>query len=445
MNFSDLFKQNGHLCRFSPNGQLLANVAQYRLVVRDIKTLQILQLYTCLDTIQHIEWSSDSRFILCGMYKRGMVQVWSLEQPEWTCKIDEGSAGLKGVRWSPDGRHILTTADFHLRITVWSLVTKSVSYIKYPKDCKQGIDFTKDGKYMALAERRDCRDFISVFACNTWQLVKHFATETQDLCGVEWSPDGRVLCVWDSLLEYNLLLYSVDGRCMATFKAYEYALGIKSVCWSPSSQFLAIGSYDEKVRVLNHITWKMVVEHSHPPLLDNASVVVYKEVEQRAKLVHQDGQSLMGNLSAFSIQSKYEVVESLPVQVPVLKPDPDKANPKIGISLLAFSCDNKYLATKNDNMPNALWIWDVQKLCQAVLMLQVGHIKSVQWNPVKTQLALCTGNNKLYLWSPAGCVSVEVPTEATFQVHKLSWHPEGDILLLSGREQMCFCFMQENR
>ena len=41
-------------------------------------------------------------------------KVWSLEQPEWTCKIDEGSAGLIDVCWSPDSRHILTTADFHV-------------------------------------------------------------------------------------------------------------------------------------------------------------------------------------------------------------------------------------------------------------------------------------------------------------------------------------------
>ncbi len=98
-----------------------ANAVQYRLIVRDVKTLQILQLYTCLDAIQHIEvtaavtcfslqpadslwiraeclhwrvtnvpersarneipplvllqWSSDSEFLLCGMYKRGLVQV----------------------------------------------------------------------------------------------------------------------------------------------------------------------------------------------------------------------------------------------------------------------------------------------------------------------------------------------------------------------------------
>ena len=44
-------------------------------MVRDVHTLQILHLYTCLDQIQHIEWSADSLFILCAMYKRGQVQV----------------------------------------------------------------------------------------------------------------------------------------------------------------------------------------------------------------------------------------------------------------------------------------------------------------------------------------------------------------------------------
>jgi WD40 repeat protein len=138
MNFSELFKQSNQLCRFSPDGSHVASCSSYRLVVRDVDTLQITHLYTCLDAIQYLEWSPDSLFILCGMYKRGLVQVWSLEQPDWTCKIDEGSAGLIAVRWSPDSRHILTTAEFHLRITVWSLINKSVSYIKYPKEASPG-------------------------------------------------------------------------------------------------------------------------------------------------------------------------------------------------------------------------------------------------------------------------------------------------------------------
>jgi len=47
-----------------------------------------------------------------------------------------------------------------------------------------------------------------------------------------------------------VLLYSLDGRCQATYSAYDMALGIKSITWSSTSQFLAIGSYDEKVQWL---------------------------------------------------------------------------------------------------------------------------------------------------------------------------------------------------
>ena len=39
----------------------------------------------------------------------------------------------------------------------------------------------------------------------------------------------------------------MDGKLMSTYSAYDFALGIKSVSWSPSSQFLVIGSYDQSV------------------------------------------------------------------------------------------------------------------------------------------------------------------------------------------------------
>ncbi len=51
------------------------------------------------------------------------------------------------------------------------------------------------------------------------------------------------------VFQYKVLLYSVDGRCVASFTAYKDALGTKSTAWSPTSQFLAIGSYDQKVLV----------------------------------------------------------------------------------------------------------------------------------------------------------------------------------------------------
>ncbi|XP_040008172.1 WD repeat-containing protein WRAP73 [Xiphias gladius] len=446
MNFSEVFKQSNQLCKVSPDGKYLATCVQYRLVVRDVSTLQILQLYTCLDQISHMDWSSDSLFILCAMYKRGLVQVWSLEKSDWHCKIDEGSIGLVSSRWSPDGRHILNTTEFHLRVTVWSLCTKAVSYIKYPKACQKGIDFSRDGCYMALAERRDCKDYISVFVCDDWHLLRHFETETQDLAGLEWSPNGCVLAVWDSCLEYKVLLYSLDGRLLSIYSAYEWSLGVKSVTWSPSSQFLAIGSYDEKVRILNHITWKKITQLDHPATINSTKAIVYKEVERRPA-VGSDDLSLHNitiGTTLFNTQSKYEICP-LPVQIPVVKPDPDRANPKIGVSILEFSSDSRYLATKNDNMASVVWVWDMQKMSLEAVLEQTSSVRCFQWDPRRPRLALCTANTKLYLWSPAGCVSVQVPTEGGFQVQSLSWHCSGDSLILLGKEQLCLCYMDTDQ
>ncbi|XP_007943715.1 WD repeat-containing protein WRAP73 [Orycteropus afer afer] len=412
MNFSEVFKLSSLLSKFSPDGKYLASCVQYRLVVRDVNTLQILQLYTCLDQIQHIEWSADSLFILCAMYKRGLVQVWSLEQPDWHCKIDEGSAGLVASCWSPDGRHILNTTEFHLRITVWSLCTKSVSYIKYPKACQQD--------------------------------KLHFETDTQDLVGIEWAPNGCVLAVWDTCLEYKILLYSLDGRLLSTYCAYEWSLGIKSVAWSPSSQFLAVGSYDGKVRILNHVTWKMITEFGHPATINNPKIIVYKEAEKNPKL-GLEGLPFPPLRAAArplsTTETKYEIA-SLPVSLQTLKPVTDRANPRIGVGMLAFSSDNYFLATRNDNIPNAVWIWDVQKLRLFVVLEQLVPVRTFQWDPQQARLALCTGGSRVYLWSPAGCVSVQVPVEGDFHVLSLCWHLSGDSLALLSKDHFCLCFLE---
>lgn len=83
-----------------------ASCVQYRLVVRDASSLQILQLFTCVDQIQHVEWSADSLFLLCAMYRRGLVQVrcgagWAASRREpsvaaLTCAPAWGGAAPRG-------------------------------------------------------------------------------------------------------------------------------------------------------------------------------------------------------------------------------------------------------------------------------------------------------------------------------------------------------------
>ena len=131
--YSEPHTQSSGLVRFSPTGTHVASVAGYRLILRDVDTLQIVQLYACIDRIEGLEWSCDGQYVLCSVPKRGAAQVWSLHNKEWHCKIDEGPVGLAHARFAPDGRHVLATADFRLRITIWSLCDRSVFYIRFPK------------------------------------------------------------------------------------------------------------------------------------------------------------------------------------------------------------------------------------------------------------------------------------------------------------------------
>lgn len=166
--------------------------------------MQVVQLFSCLDKISYIEWALDSEYILCGLYKRPMIQAWSLAHPEWTCKIDEGPAGIAYARWSPDSRHILTTSDFQLRLTVWSLLNTACVHVQWPKHPSKGVSFTKDGKFAAICTRRDCKDYVNLLSCHTWEIIGGFAVDTLDLADTEWSPDDSAIVIWDSPLEYKV-------------------------------------------------------------------------------------------------------------------------------------------------------------------------------------------------------------------------------------------------
>ena len=40
-------------------------------------------------------------------------------------------------------------------------------------------------------------------------------------------------------------------------------------------------------------------------------------------------------------------VKEAPVQVPLVKPDPEKPNPKLGVGHVSFSSNCRFMATKN--------------------------------------------------------------------------------------------------
>ena len=127
--------------------------------------------------------------------------------------------------------------------------------------------------------------------------------------------------------------------------------------------------------------------------------------------------------------SKY-VLASTPFQVPIIKPDHDKPDPKFGVGLLHWSPRDRFMVSRNDNMPQTLWVWDTRRLALCSVINQISSVKEAQWDPKRSRLAVCTGNRKLYMWSPAGCSIVDIPTTNNFSVRSLRWCPDGNSLLL---------------
>lgn len=285
---------------------------------------------------------------------------------------------------------------------------------------------------------------MSVFALESWEMLAHFQVKTEDLAIIKSSPDCTHFCVIDSSMFCKVCVYSLDGRCLTEFSPYSNALGIKSCQWSPAGQLLAIGAYDQKIRLLNHLTWSVIVDFEHTQNIDSKNVDIFVEVESKPNF----GKDFEIYLDKFqnnhSSSSKYET-KKVPYAVPIRKPNPKEPDPKIGISQMSFSSNSAHLASKNDNMPNTLWIWDVKKTRLSTVLTQLNEVKNFAWDPFQPRLALCTGSNKIYIWSAEieGCSSVDLPSEISFSVRSLKWNANGTSIILCSNTHFCVCFMEE--
>lgn len=424
MEVSNIVKISNGLCDFSPDGSMIASVANHRLSIRSSSDLNLIHTFTCEESINFIQWSPDSQLILCGIRKSSLIQVFKIDDTDWKCKIDEGSVGLVEAQWSPDSRNILSTSEFHLKITVWSLVNKSLYYIKHPKQCSQYLDFSKEGKYMAVAEWRNCRDIISIYKCQDWTQVAHFPPATEDLEGVAWSPVCLVVCVWDSPIKYNVMIYSMHGECLSTYSAYQDALSIRSVSWSSSGQLLAISSYDGCMRMLNNVTWKVSVVWSNDTEHINPATTVCREVSIRKD-------SLFLNKTS----SRYEKVSCTQnLKLPLHKHN-DQTPLKTQNTIDSFSIDCRYFVATNHLHPTCLFIWSLVDMKLVSILIHLKAVKTVSWHPQACKLSITTGDNHHFLWSPQEARVSGVAEKMDVGVSK--WQPKhGRLLALYNNNQL---------
>ena len=143
-------------------------------------------------------------------------------------------------------------------------------------------------------------------------------------------------------------------------------------------------------------------------------------------------------------ESKY-IIYNGTLQIAPIKPDLDRANPRLGVSSIEYSFSGRYLSSIIDTMPNLLFIFDLKPTFHlAFVLIQIQPIRSVKWEPKRDHLALCTHNNRVYIWSPQGASCINLPEESSkHNIDEIKWNcvESTPSLALIGQDSMCIGFI----
>jgi WD40 repeat protein len=293
------------------------------------------------------------------------------------------------VEFGRNEDEVVVFSDFASKVTVWCLKTGRTVEIRDQKFVGRegrgwgyrpapqlerggGGGVAARGGVMAILCRSSGQDVMLLLAAGTYEVLNRVELPTTDAAGLKWSRDGRWIAVWDSAAAgYYLHIYTADGHLYRTIarepsgESREWAvegLGIKSVEWIPGDQWLAVGGWDRRVRILSTWTFSPVVFLDHTAQIHVPSASVYTE--------HVDG---MGARSYLLTQQ--------PVTPPKAVSEKGDNNLKQGISVMAFNADGTLCATRDDSTPTTVWIWDLRSLRPKTILIQHAPVKSLSWHP----------------------------------------------------------------
>ncbi|KAJ4360261.1 uncharacterized protein N0V89_000821 [Didymosphaeria variabile] len=316
------------------------------------------------------------------------TRVYDLRDEKWNAVINNGSGGMGkniNVEFGRDENEVLVWSDFASRVIVWSLKTGRTVEIRDPKfsgkesrgwgyrHCDEEQDVCGRGSVLALLCRSSGVDTLMLLAPGTYAVIKRVELVTQDAQGIRWSRDGRWLAVWDAAsVGYGLSIYTADGHLYRTIsrepsnELNEWGiegLGIKMVQWIPGNEWLAVGGWDRRVRMLSTKTFAPVVYLDHTTQISIPSASVY--VEQ---------------VDARGFRSfEFAQQPATPPKAPAEKNDTGLM--KQGIGIMALNKDGTICATRDDSTPTTVWIWDLCSLQPRTIIILHSPIKALQWHP----------------------------------------------------------------
>lgn len=159
------------------------------------------------------------------------------------------------------------------------------------------MDFSSNHKFMCMAERRDCKDWIAIYyAGHDWKMVNCFeAVENFDVQDCKWIMQNTAILVQDSPLEPKFVIYSaLTGSITAIHQPNcNGGLGIRTLTVSPNTKLLACGTFDTNLVLYNNMTQVQICELEHPTQIDMKpkSDAIQQPIVFREELARSEGKA----------------------------------------------------------------------------------------------------------------------------------------------------------
>ncbi|OTB08618.1 hypothetical protein M426DRAFT_7355 [Hypoxylon sp. CI-4A] len=411
MRFSNPFQSSPH-SHLSPDGERIAILLPSGIIIRDTKSLHVIrtiQVSPDLTTgVTCFTWSPSSTRILVATLEQ--VHVFSAKDGDFhgIARIPSSAAKSTLVNFGATDDEVCIWSPFGIKLTLINFANSQAVEIANPKfynnaaSTAKGYSFRPNTHHFALLTRSSGKDLISIHSPETRGIDRSWYPDTIDAQGLAWTADGRWLVVWESPAQFpRVIFYTSDGH---TFKDWrgplllasqdmglQYGAGVRIVTLSPDSRLAAIANASTCICILNMPSMVEAMRLIHPQVIQPKDTLqIWQE------------QSTLSNTRSSSSPGFVRAAQAV---TPQWTASNGLQEPTSGCNLARFDCSSTLLATRLEDAPGTIWIWDISSSDLRAVLMYHNNVTKLEWHPAQPELLLvrCEGEGYASLvsvWDP---------------------------------------------